>query len=112
MAFIAQATFRVNNRAPTAMGRAMPHRLGGVGVRKIDRWKWWAMINQIKLDNFGPLSSVHWPALGKINLVIGGNGTGKTFLLKAIYSSLRTLEAYKRGNEPRSAAEMPVVVSA
>ena len=108
MAFIAQATFRVNNRAPTAMGRAMPHRLGGVGVRKIDRWKWWAMINQIKLDNFGPLSSVHWPALGKINLVIGGNGTGKTFLLKAIYSSLRTLEAYKRGNEPRSAAEILV----
>lgn len=106
MAFMVQATFRVNNRAPTAMGRAMPHRLGGAGVRKIDRWKWWAMINQIKLDNFGPLSSVHWSALGKINLVIGGNGTGKTFLLKAIYSSLRTLEAYKRGNEPRSAAEI------
>ena len=64
------------------------------------------MINQIKLDNFGPLSNIHWSALGKINLVIGGNGSGKTFLLKAIYSSLRTLEEYKRGNEQRSAAEI------
>ena len=64
------------------------------------------MINQLKLENFGPLSTIHWSALGKINLVIGGNGSGKTFLLKAIYSSLRTLEEYKRGNEQRSAAEI------
>jgi AAA15 family ATPase/GTPase len=64
------------------------------------------MINQIKLDNFGPLSGINWSSLGKINLVIGGNGSGKTFLLKAIYSSLRTLEDYKRGNEQRSASEI------
>jgi len=64
------------------------------------------MINQIKLDNFGPLTGINWSALGKINLVIGGNGSGKTFLLKAIYSSLRTLEDYKRGNEQRSASEI------
>jgi AAA15 family ATPase/GTPase len=64
------------------------------------------MINQIKLDNFGPLSGIDWSALGKINLVIGGNGSGKTFLLKAIYSSLRTLEDYKRGNEQKSASEI------
>lgn len=64
------------------------------------------MINKIKLDNFGPLSSINWPALGKINLVIGGNGSGKTFLLKSIYSSLRTLEEYKRGDEQRSASDI------
>jgi AAA15 family ATPase/GTPase len=64
------------------------------------------MINQIKLDNFGPLSSFNWSALSKINLVIGGNGSGKTFLLKAIYCSLRTLEDYKRGDEQRSATEI------
>ncbi len=64
------------------------------------------MINKIKLDNFGPLSSINWLGLGRINLIIGGNGSGKTFLLKAIYSSLRTLEEYKRGNEQRSAAEI------
>lgn len=64
------------------------------------------MINEVKLDNFGPLSSIEWSKLGRINLIIGGNGSGKTFLLKAIYSSLRTLEEYKRGNEQRSAAEI------
>jgi len=56
------------------------------------------VIDQIRLDNFGPLSGINWSALGRINLVIGGNGSGKTFLLKAIYSSLRTLEDYKRGH--------------
>jgi AAA15 family ATPase/GTPase len=64
------------------------------------------MINQVKLNNFGPLATINWSGLGKINLVIGGNGSGKTFLLKAIYTSLRTLEEYKRGNEQRSAAEI------
>jgi AAA15 family ATPase/GTPase len=64
------------------------------------------MINQIQLNNFGPLSRINWLGLGKINLVIGGNGSGKTFLLKAIYSSLRTLEDYKRGDEQRSASEI------
>jgi AAA15 family ATPase/GTPase len=64
------------------------------------------MLNRITLENFGPLSRLDWPALGRINLVIGGNGSGKTFLLKAIYSSLRTLEDYKRGNEQRSASEI------
>jgi AAA15 family ATPase/GTPase len=57
------------------------------------------MINRIKLDNFGPLFQIDWSGLGKINLVIGGNGTGKTLLLKAVYCSMRTLEDYKRGNE-------------
>ena len=27
------------------------------------------MINQIKLDNFGPLSKINWPALGKMHVV-------------------------------------------
>ncbi|MDP3874867.1 MAG: AAA family ATPase [Methyloversatilis sp.] len=64
------------------------------------------MIDHIKLDNFGPLSKIDWPKLGRINLIIGGNGSGKTFLLKSIYSCMRTLEEYKRGNEQRSASEI------
>jgi len=50
------------------------------------------MIHAITVDNFGPLHGIHWPALGKLNLIIGGNSSGKTFLLKAIYSSLQALE--------------------
>jgi len=64
------------------------------------------MINQIKLDNFGPLVDICWKDLSPINLIIGDNGSGKTFLLKAIYSSLRTLEEYKRGNDQRAITEI------
>lgn len=64
------------------------------------------MLNHITCKHFGPLTDLNWPDLGPINLVIGENGRGKTFLLKAIYSAIRTLEEYKRGNEPRSASEI------
>ena len=64
------------------------------------------MINRIELQNFGPLSKFQWRKLGRINLIVGGNGTGKTFLLKAIYSAMRTLEEYKRGDDRRTAGEI------
>jgi AAA15 family ATPase/GTPase len=64
------------------------------------------MINSLELKNFGPIQQLKCENLGPINLVIGGNGTGKTILLKALYSAMRTLEDYKRGNEPRNASEI------
>lgn len=64
------------------------------------------MLEKIKFKNFGPLKSLDWGNLNNINLIIGNNGCGKTFLLKALYSSIRTLEAYKRGAEQRNAAEI------
>ena len=64
------------------------------------------MLNQIELTNFGPLGQVKWDHLGPINLTIGGNGVGKTFLMKACYCAMRTLEAYKRGDETKTAAEI------
>lgn len=64
------------------------------------------MLNSIHMTNFGPLSKLDWPNLGPINLVIGRNGSGKTFLLKALYSAMRTLEDYRRGDEMRTAAEI------
>ena len=64
------------------------------------------MINNLELKNFGPLEAVRWKDLGPINLVIGGNGSGKTFLLKSLYCAMRTLEEYKRGDDQRSAAEI------
>ena len=64
------------------------------------------MLNRIDLKNFGPLSSLKWENLGPVNLIVGGNGAGKTFLLKAIYSAMRTLEEYKRGDDQRTAAEI------
>ncbi len=64
------------------------------------------MLNKVKLNNFGPLTEFEWPKLGPINLVLGSNGAGKTFLLKALYSSMRTLEEYRRGDDQRTAAEI------
>ena len=64
------------------------------------------MITRLELSNFGPLAKLDWENLGSINLVIGSNGSGKTFLLKALYSAMRTLEEYKRGDAPRSAPEI------
>ncbi|MDO9048016.1 MAG: AAA family ATPase [Methylobacter sp.] len=64
------------------------------------------MLNSVQIKNFGPLNQLDWQSLGSINLVIGNNGSGKSFLLKAMYSAVRTLEDYKRGDNPDSAAEI------
>ena len=64
------------------------------------------MINKVLIRNLGPLARIDWPDLGPINLIIGGNDTGKTFLLKILYTVMRTIEAYKRGDEKKTAAEI------
>lgn len=64
------------------------------------------MINNFEIKNFGPLKHIQCDRLGNINLIIANNGSGKTILLKALYTGIKTLEEYKRGNEPRSAAEI------
>ena len=64
------------------------------------------MLNHVELARFGPLKNIAWKNLGRINLIIGGNGSGKTFLLKALYSAVRTLEEYRRGDDKRLAEEI------
>lgn len=65
-----------------------------------------SMINQFEIKNFGPIGDLSCQNLSHINLIIGCNSTGKTILLKALYTAMRTIEEYKRGAEPRSAAEI------
>jgi ABC-type transport system involved in cytochrome c biogenesis ATPase subunit len=60
------------------------------------------VIDMVRLANFGPLASVEWSSLGKLNLVIGENGAGKTFLLKTLYAVVRSLEMFGRGDERQS----------
>lgn len=64
------------------------------------------MINRAELKNFGPIKELDWQNLGRINLIIGKNDCGKSFLLKALYSAVRTIEDYKRGDNPDTAKEI------
>jgi AAA15 family ATPase/GTPase len=64
------------------------------------------MIKQFSINNFGPLNQVTSSALGHINLIIGGNSAGKTFLLKALYAACRAQEETGRGNDPRDFTEV------
>ena len=64
------------------------------------------MIDKLLLENFGLHRQISWHHLQNINLLIGENGTGKTYILKAMYSALRSLEQYQKGNENRSLADI------
>lgn len=59
------------------------------------------MIQSFNLENFGPMTKVAAQNLGQINLFIGTNSTGKTFLLKALYGIIRAQEEFRRGDDPR-----------
>lgn len=64
------------------------------------------MIKTIDISNLGAIKRVQADNLGGINLVIGLNQSGKTFILKALFSALKTVETYKRGKENRTDREI------
>ncbi len=64
------------------------------------------MIKDLILSSLGPINSFEARGLQNINLLIGKNGTGKTFLLKALYASIKTVEQFKRGKDIRSEKEI------
>lgn len=64
------------------------------------------MIESISLQNYGNHKSIDWDSLGSINLIIGTNGQGKSFILKAIYTAMKTIEASGRGQNNKTAAEI------
>jgi len=64
------------------------------------------MITSFDIKNFGPLSSLRGEGLGKLNLVLGANSCGKTFLLKALYATMRAQEESGRGEDPRDFSEV------
>ena len=59
------------------------------------------MIKSFSIQNFGCLDNVRVDSLSKINLVVGPNSSGKSTLLKALYTGLKSAEMYKRGKDDR-----------
>lgn len=59
------------------------------------------MINKLKIQNLGPLKELSWNPGSNFNLIIGGNDTGKTFVYKMLYTAIRALEDFKRGDSPK-----------
>lgn len=63
-------------------------------------------IASVSLNEYGMIPSFDCQSFSNINLVIGENGTGKTFLLKALYSATRAMEEYKRGDDIKTINEV------
>lgn len=63
------------------------------------------MIKSFDLENFGPLEKLEGKNLSSINLFIGVNSSGKTFLLKALYSAIKAHEESGRGDDNRGFSE-------
>ena len=64
------------------------------------------MITTISIENLGPIPQIMADGLGKVNLIIGPNQSGKTFLLKALFAGMKTVEQYMRGKENRTDKEI------
>lgn len=64
------------------------------------------MIKSFELENYGPIRSLQVNNCGLINLIIGPNRSGKTLLLKALYTAQRTIELFKRGKNIDSDKEI------
>ncbi|GGD70029.1 ATP-binding protein [Lacimicrobium alkaliphilum] len=64
------------------------------------------MIKEFNFKNYGPITNACGNNLGKINLILGANSTGKTFLLKALYSAIRSHEEANKGNSNEDFSEV------
>ncbi len=64
------------------------------------------MLTSVTLKNFGPLKDIQWNNLAPINVILGGNGQGKTFLLKALYASVKSVEQCGRGDDIRNISDI------
>lgn len=64
------------------------------------------MIQGISIKNLGTIDNIDFDKFQNINLIIGENGTGKSFLLKSLYSAMKTVEDYKRGEDIRSSSDI------
>lgn len=63
-------------------------------------------IEEVRLENYGTIKKFQCNYFSNMNLIIGENGTGKTFLLKVLYSAVRSMEEYRRGDDIKTISEV------
>jgi len=60
------------------------------------------MIENIEIKNLANIHHIKLDNLSNINIIIGENDSGKTMLLKALYSTSKSLEEYRKGDDNRT----------
>ena len=57
------------------------------------------MFEYLLLKDLGLFSSLEWQEHQKINIIIGENDTGKTYILKLLYCIAKSIEEYTKGSK-------------
>ncbi len=57
------------------------------------------MFSQILVKDFGPFDKFQWSGHGDINVIVGENDTGKTWLMKMMYAVARSIEEHAKRQE-------------
>lgn len=61
-------------------------------------------VTKLQLQQFGPFADTEFALVPGVNVLLGANGTGKTFAAKALYALLKGLSATRApGTSPREA---------
>ncbi len=64
------------------------------------------VLSEFSVKNLGPIPEFSVSKLGMINLILGENSCGKTFLMKMLYAACKTMESFKKGKNIESLAEV------
>jgi len=64
------------------------------------------MIEKLIIKNLANIKSLELNNFSNINVFIGENDTGKTMVLKILYTLIKSLEDFERGNENRTFKEI------
>jgi len=63
------------------------------------------MFSRLELESFGIFNHFVWDNHAKINILIGKNDTGKSHLLKVLYSLVKSLENHNKQSQPTALQE-------
>lgn len=63
------------------------------------------IISSLSIHNLGPIEKFEANKLGRINVILGENACGKTYMMKMLYVACKTMEQYRRGKSIVTLAE-------